>query len=407
MKICFIADSSSLHVQRITTYFVKRLDDVLILSSARRPFFVSGAKTVHLLHQNESSTRTAQQHKMVEDERALYKEIVPKFLKAIISHILRVCHNFHILFTRKLCLDKIKKFDADLIFSNRTFPEGVIASFCHIRPLIIRTAGPDISKLTKYPLYRQLIRRALLSSDVIITQSIFERELLQTLGGPGIDPKIVNLGVDTKIFQPFACRDVLRDRYGLPRDALVIVSNRYLEGHYRGWLVVKAVQSIAKYCPKLVLLYVNPLKMSSDTRAKTAAISKNFPQIIFLNGPAPHSELAKILGCGDIFISFSSFDGISNSLLEAMACGLVPVVAELPQLHEWIRHGWNGYMVPQRDIKRLAEAIYFLYNNRRELPVMADRCVKLIQERAVYGSCMEQMRNLANCLIQAHNQGQS
>jgi glycosyltransferase involved in cell wall biosynthesis len=213
--------------------------------------------------------------------------------------------------------------------------------------------------------------------------------------------------VDTKIFHPIASREDLRKKNGLPPDALIIVSNRYLEGHYHGWLVVKAIQSIVEYCPNLVLLYASPFKMNSDTKAKTAAISKNFPQIIFLDGPSPHPQLAKILGCGDIFISFSSFDGIPNSLLEAMACGLVPVVAELPQLYEWIEHGWNGYIIPQRDIKRLAAIIQFAYNNRQKLPIMADRCIKLIQERAIYEPCMGQMRNLANCLIQANNKGKS
>jgi hypothetical protein len=80
MKICFIADSSSLHVQRIISYFVKNHDDVLILSSAKRPFFISGAKTVHLLHHDESSSFTAHERNMVEDEPpALYKKIAPKF----------------------------------------------------------------------------------------------------------------------------------------------------------------------------------------------------------------------------------------------------------------------------------------------------------------------------------------
>src|ERR671918_1823095 len=115
MKVCFIADSSSLHVQRIISYFVKNHDDILILSSARRPCFIAGANTVHLLHHNGSSTFTVHEHNKLEGKPpALYKKTVPKFLKAFISRISHISHDLYILFRRKFCLDKIKQFNPDL-----------------------------------------------------------------------------------------------------------------------------------------------------------------------------------------------------------------------------------------------------------------------------------------------------
>src|SRR5262249_34200851 len=90
----------------------------------------------------------------------------------------------------------------------------------------------------------------------------------------------------------------------------------------------------------------------------------------------------------------SSVDGIPNSLLEAMACGLVPVVAELPQFHEWIEDGKTGYFVRQRDTEHLASIVSHVYENRQELAEMSTRCVSRVRAQASYEVCMKRTRDL-------------
>ncbi|MCZ6781384.1 MAG: glycosyltransferase, partial [Nitrospirae bacterium] len=38
-------------------------------------------------------------------------------------------------------------------------------------------------------------------------------------------------------------------------------------------------------------------------------------------------------------------DGMPNTLLEALACGAVPILNRLPQYTELIKHGVNGFLV--------------------------------------------------------------
>ncbi len=40
-----------------------------------------------------------------------------------------------------------------------------------------------------------------------------------------------------------------------------------------------------------------------------------------------------------------------------MACGLFPVVTDIPANREWIRDGYNGYLVPPDDELALAQRI--------------------------------------------------
>ena len=97
--------------------------------------------------------------------------------------------------------------------------------------------------------------------------------------------------------------------------------------------------------------------------------------------------IPEILCCGDAYISFSAFDGVPNSFLEAMACGLVPIVGELPQLHEWIEDGITGYFVRQYDTEELASVVRYLYKHRHEISEMSARCVSKIRSGGSYDVC--------------------
>jgi glycosyltransferase involved in cell wall biosynthesis len=264
---------------------------------------------------------------------------------------------------------------------------------------LLRTAGPDISKFSFYPGYRQVIRQALRAVDVIVTESQWEKQLLYDLCGNSIAPHVVVIGVDTTLFRPPVSQSCLREKYGIPRDAFVVVSNRSLLGHYNGWLVVKALQTIMERCPQLVLLYANPSPLDVRAKARVQDIIARFPRITFIEHYVPHAEVPNILGCGDVYISFSSYDGVPNSVLEAMACGLVPVVADLPQLREWIELGVTGYIVRQHDIKGLADVICELYTHRQALSEISARCIATIHRQGMYEQCMEQTRALLQDLI--------
>jgi glycosyltransferase involved in cell wall biosynthesis len=60
-------------------------------------------------------------------------------------------------------------------------------------------------------------------------------------------------------------------------------------------------------------------------------------------------DATDLLQCCDVFWLGSSFEGMSNSLMEAMACGLPVVATDIPPNRELIKHGEHGYLVPVGD----------------------------------------------------------
>jgi glycosyltransferase involved in cell wall biosynthesis len=69
------------------------------------------------------------------------------------------------------------------------------------------------------------------------------------------------------------------------------------------------------------------------------------------------AEVAAQLREADIFITTSRSDGANISLLEAMAAGTFPVVADIPATRQWFEAGADGVAVALDDATALAKAI--------------------------------------------------
>lgn len=79
---------------------------------------------------------------------------------------------------------------------------------------------------------------------------------------------------------------------------------------------------------------------------------------VTLRPTLPHDALLALFGQHDVFVLTSAFEGLPLALLEAMAHGCVPVVADVASgIPELIAAGANGFRVPVGDVAGFAEAI--------------------------------------------------
>jgi glycosyltransferase involved in cell wall biosynthesis len=79
--------------------------------------------------------------------------------------------------------------------------------------------------------------------------------------------------------------------------------------------------------------------------------------VSFLGG-TDRARLHAELGMSQIYVSLSTSDGTSTSLLEALAAGLFPIVSDIPPNREWIDSSTgNGILVPLNEPDALAAAI--------------------------------------------------
>ena len=73
------------------------------------------------------------------------------------------------------------------------------------------------------------------------------------------------------------------------------------------------------------------------------------------------------LNSADIYISNSYTDGSSVSLLEAMACGLSPIVTRIESIEEWVKDDYNGYLVDIENPNQMMNKILELTNSKEKL----------------------------------------
>ena len=69
------------------------------------------------------------------------------------------------------------------------------------------------------------------------------------------------------------------------------------------------------------------------------------------------ADVAEYLQAADVFVYPAHQDGMSNSLLEAMACGLAPVTTAIGSVDAFLEHRRNALLVPPRDPDALSSAL--------------------------------------------------
>lgn len=75
------------------------------------------------------------------------------------------------------------------------------------------------------------------------------------------------------------------------------------------------------------------------------------------------SDVDALLAQTRVFVLTSQSEGVSIAMLEAMAAGAVPVVADVGDLADFVRDGLNGYLVSQGDIEGYARAALALLSS--------------------------------------------
>lgn len=89
-----------------------------------------------------------------------------------------------------------------------------------------------------------------------------------------------------------------------------------------------------------------------------------------------------------LFVSTSDYEGISNSMLEAMAIGLPTICTNCPPggAKAVISDGINGLLVPVRDTEKLGEAMKMVLKNKlmqNEMSIKASLLAKSLEPRVI------------------------
>ena len=122
---------------------------------------------------------------------------------------------------------------------------------------------------------------------------------------------------------------------------------------------VRMAAAVKKKVPEAEFIIVGdgPLRFETENFIKTLGLSKD---IVI---PGLRTDIAALIGCMDVFVLTSLWEGLPRVIPQAMAGG-VPVVANaVDGVCEVIREGENGFVVQPGEVSLMAEKIVKLLLN--------------------------------------------
>jgi len=113
----------------------------------------------------------------------------------------------------------------------------------------------------------------------------------------------------------------------------------------------------------------------------------------------PYEQMPELYAEAIASVSVPYSDGTPMSLLEAMACGSVPIFSDLPSVREWVSHGVNGFLVAPEDHEALAAHLIHLIRNPDVVARIVSMNRALVEERASQRVHMERMATIYRSLV--------
>jgi len=214
----------------------------------------------------------------------------------------------------------------------------------------------DVATSKKTWIGRLKLRWVLRHTDKIISLSgDIDRELLKE-GVPA--EKIVRIpnGVDVDLFQPVpseAQRLALCKALGLPHAGPVILFSGRLTAQKRPDIVLEAFALIAERYPQSSLVFAGdgPLR----TTLEQSDSAKRLPGRVLFKGL--QKDIQDYYAASHIFVLPSEAEGMSNSLLEAMASGLACIVHDFGGVTDIIHSEKNGFLYKEQDPQMVAQLL--------------------------------------------------
>jgi len=208
--------------------------------------------------------------------------------------------------------------------------------------------------LMYYPVEKWLAKK----TDVLITINKEDYEIAKKFKANRIE-YVHGVGIDTDKFNNIEVnRSEKRRAIGVNEDDFMIISVGELNENKNHRVIIRAISELSNEKIKFVLCGQGPLETELRKLANELGIEY---QVKFLGFRKDIPELMKI---ADLF-AFPSFrEGLSLSLMEAMASGLPVVCSKIRGNVDLIEEGQGGYLIDDNDLEQYKLSIHKLFTNQ-------------------------------------------
>jgi glycosyltransferase involved in cell wall biosynthesis len=227
----------------------------------------------------------------------------------------------------------VRKLDPDIVNPHFASAYGFSVALSKVwkrKPVVMHCLGSDILVSPRKSIaHRRKVMYALSKASLIFADSTYVKDRVQALHSDS-NCQIIPWGVESEILEIFKNRKVIDFTSKRP---LFIFCPRPHNKIYNNLFILESLRELIKE-EQIKLTFASGgddfIKFKEIIRSE---FSDN--EIAFYDFK-PRDEYIQFISNFDIYLSASLSDSSPASLIEAMAAGMFPVVADIPGLSDWI-----------------------------------------------------------------------
>ncbi len=310
--------------------------------------------------------------------------VIPNFKRSFLAKIQLPLLFFSELFHAMLLIRKEK---VDVINSHWLLPSGLVGMICKSifkTPNIVVVHGSDVNISKKSNILRKVCSRILDNSDAITVNSNYIKNTVLSIDRYIMDKvSYIPMGVDESVYAPKATSSI-KDRYGA--EYIVFSVGRLIDWKGMKYLIMAMREVVKKvHGAKLVIGGSGPEKANLERMARDLGLQDS----VIFPGYIDASALSEYYHSSDVFVLPSinlngQTEALGVVLLEAMASGTPVIGSNVGGIPDIIQDGYNGFLVPERSPKDLADRIVKLLLDRDLAKRFSANGYKTVNERFLW-----------------------
>ena len=332
--LLYVAQADSIHTARSAAIFVDRGWDVHIVPSIEYGYLHPAFRNVTVHHVTYTTKNP---------DATTHGRHLPNPVMRVANALVRHCPPVHV----RHLVQVFDRVHPDII-SSMDFQSGGYLTLAAKQQMstfpvwVAANLGSDIYHFQQYHDHRERIKRVLAACDYYACECHRDVLLANNLGLKGdslpVTPIAGGLRFDT-----------------LP--ATVPPSQRRciaVKG-YHGWSsrALAALDAVERCSADLAGYTVNVYSASPVVVQRVRQMQQTIPTINIVP-PTNHAAILDLFGAARVYLGVSVTDGISTSMLEAMAMGAFPIQSNTACADEWFTDGVGGFLVDPNDVDTIA-----------------------------------------------------
>jgi glycosyltransferase involved in cell wall biosynthesis len=293
----------------------------------------------------------------------------------------------------------VRQVGATIVHGHWVVPGGAMAMLAARRlPLVLSLHGSDVFVAERHELARRTARRAFARAGWTTACSANLRDRAIELGLRVERSSIIPYGVDSVRFAPDAvARAEIRRQLQVEESTpLVFAAGRFVRKKGFEYLI-DATRQLVGVEPRLQLVLAGggDLRTEYESQARASGIGD---RVRFV-GTLSQNDVARYLAAADVAVVPSAqdeagnVDGLPNVVLESLASGTPVVASPAGGIGSVVRHDDTGWLVPERDVERMAAGIHALLQDRARGTRLAERARAMVVREFGWARVAEQFED--------------